>query len=59
VNWLAFVLAVLAVVVFLSTAYVAEPKKWQRVDVGLALLTLAWMAQLILETTHHITVNAS
>jgi hypothetical protein len=59
VNWLSFTLAILAVVVFLSTAYTDTPKKWQRTDVGLALLTLAWMAQLILITTHHVTVTAS
>ena len=44
-NVVAFVLATLAIVVFLCT--VQPPGRWAHIGVGLALLTAAWIVQLV------------
>jgi uncharacterized membrane protein YGL010W len=50
---IAFVLALAAVVLF--AAEYARTKSW--LSLGLAVLTVAWMVQLIVTTGSHVTVH--
>ncbi len=46
-NVLSFVLAIVAVVIFLSSFSPNPPGRWASIGLGLAVLTIAWMIQLI------------
>lgn len=62
-NFIAFLLALAAVFCFLLAAYGAGPdrtnagRSWHFGWVGLALLTVAWMVQIIILTGSHLTVH--
>jgi hypothetical protein len=48
-HWIPFVLAVVALVIFVA-AYFGVSRKWANVALGLAFVTLSWMLVLILAT---------
>ena len=55
-NLIAIVLALLAFAVFLC-AYFKVPRQWASTALGLALLTAAWVAQLIFVGMHQYAVR--
>ncbi|HET7110178.1 MAG TPA: hypothetical protein VFI41_04860 [Gemmatimonadales bacterium] len=55
-HWIAALLALAAVVCFLVEWYTAAPPR-RPLPLGLALLTIAWMVQLIVLTGSHFKVN--
>jgi hypothetical protein len=56
---IAFVLALIAVVMFLLAAYGASRPNppWHFGWLGLAILTVAWMVQLIVQSSHTISTH--
>jgi len=55
-QWLAAVLAVVAMVIFML-AHFNVPRSWITIPLGLTFLTAAWMIQLIWLSGKHFTVN--
>lgn len=55
-HWIALVLAVIAIALFIA-AYLAVPRKWAKIELGLVFVVLAWMAQLIILTGSRITID--
>jgi len=55
-HWIAAIVATLAVIVF-ACAYLSVSRKWANTNLGLALLTAAWMIQLILVSGKHLTID--
>lgn len=55
-HWIAAILAAAALLIF-GLAHFGVARKWITIPGGLALLTAAWMVQLIVQSGHHFTVN--
>lgn len=55
-HWIAFIVACLALIVF-AAAHLGVNRKWATTNLGLALLTAAWMLQLILVSGKHLTID--
>lgn len=55
-NLPAILLAIAAAAIFLC-AYFAVPRKWANTNLGLALLTAAWVCQLVFVGLHQYTVK--
>jgi len=55
-NWPALLLAIVAIAVFIC-AYLAVPRKWASVALGLAFLASAWVVQVVFVGLHQVTVH--
>ncbi len=54
-NPVSLVLAILAIIVFLTGSRMGRP--WADTNLGLALLTAAWIIQLMWQTTNQVNVG--
>lgn len=55
-NLVALILAALAIVAFVG-AYLSVSRKWANMALGLALLTAAWVAELIFAGLHQYAIH--
>lgn len=55
-HWLAALLAAAAILIF-TLAHFGVARKWITIPGGLALLTAAWMVQVIVASGHHFVIH--